>query len=174
MKNFLLVLALSLAVIGAIVSFVGIQKVEKIETTSLDSAAIVQLLESQKNPSFTSVEQVLSYRQAIKKECFIDSVMDAMPVETLTDVVTVLINKKGGATQSDIVEEFRQNKQVYTNLHPTAAQNLPVDNTPPNSTAQDSIDNLLQYVGTTSINYKDTVLNGKPVKMKTVTHVTYE
>ena len=128
MKNFLLILALSLAVIGAIVSFVGMQKVEKIETTSLDSAAIVQLLESQKNPSFTSVEQVLAYRQTLKKECFIDSVMDAMPTETLTDVITVLINKKGSATQADIVEEFRQNKQVYSHLHPTATEN-PAANT---------------------------------------------
>lgn len=173
MKNFLLILALALAVIGAIVSFVGIQKVEKVETTSLDSAAIVKLLKSQTNPSFTSVEQILAYRQDLNKESFIDSVLATMPVETLTDVATVVINKRGSTTQGDIVEEFRQNRQVYTHLHPTATEN-PANTTPPDQAIQDSINAVLQYVGTTSINYKDTVIDGKPVKQKIVTHVTYE
>ena len=170
MKNFLLVLALALGVIGAVVSFVGIQKTEEVEKTYVDSAAVVKLFESQMNPSFTTVEQVLAYKKAVYMRTQEDSIFNTLSPQTLTDVTTVVVNKKGSATPSDIVEEFKKNNGVYDNLHPVATED-----TPPDDKVQNAIDSTINSkVGPMSITYKDTTINGRPAREKTVTSVTYE
>ena len=170
MKNFLLVLALALGVIGAVVSFIGIQKTEKVEETYVDSAAVVKLFESQMNPSFTTVEQVLAYKKAVYMRTQEDSIFNTLSPQTLADVTTVVVNKKGSATPSDIVEEFRRNNGVYDNLHPVATET-----TPPDDKIQHAIDSVIEeQVGPMTITYEDTVINGKPKRKKVVTSVTYE
>lgn len=162
MKNFLLVVALGLAVFCAIVAFATHSKVDKIEKSCLDTTTVLKLSKSE--PTFTSVNDVLQYQQESLLQMEVDSVFNQLEQKTLIDVSTVLLNKGTKCTKKAIVDEFLMNKSVYTNLPQNT--NNEVNETPPNKA--DSTNSSAVY---TSVQYKDTVINGNAAKAEITTRV---
>lgn len=79
-----------------------------------DSSYVAELYNSVANPSFSTVEEVVVYRDLQVEKQQMDSIFLNIPQETLETVAKVVINKHGKATAKSIVQEFLLNqKQVY-------------------------------------------------------------
>lgn len=119
---------------------------------STDSIVQAAQLKDYFNPTFTSVDSVLKYKRQIEKSNIDDSIIRHMPTETLINVSTVLINKSGSFTKSDLVDEYLKSISIYNNL-PTNLTN----------------NGELQRDTSQYISYKDTTINGNKTKVITKT-----
>lgn len=126
---------------------------------------------------FTNVGEAVAFQTCVQEQYVIDSLFRTMPKQTLHQVATVLINKQplGVFTVKDIVDEFRQHKDVYNNLSPeqpapkSEAKSEQADNSQPTST-----EGMQTEVGKVSYNIQDTVINGKKAEIITKTEIHYE
>lgn len=182
MKKALLGLSLVLSIVALILSGFVSYKMDKLVSPEGDKSAYVDslVLESVQNtvnPLFSSVEEVLTFRDLSVEGEAIDNEFNAMPEELLKTVAGTLIKREGHASKRSIVYEYRANRQVYDNL--PSADNKPngpdastgeSSSTEGNSVRKDSVSpqNEVRY------NQHDTVVGGKTYKVRTKTETTYE
>lgn len=182
MKKALLGLSLVLSIVALILAGFASYKMDKLVSPEGDKSAYVDslVLESVQNtvnPLFSSVEEVLTFRDLSVEGEAIDNEFNAMPEELLKTVAGTLIKREGHASKRSIVYEYRANRQVYDNL--PSADNKPngpdaitgeSSSTEGNSVRKDSVSpqNEVRY------NQHDTVVGGKTYKVRTKTETTYE
>ena len=176
MKNFLLGAALVISIVALIAGFASLSGLDRVKKKALDEKAVIQLVQSQSNPEFTSVDQVLVFRSQLSKNTENDSMFIAMGEKTLIDVSSVVINKNKRATQADIINEFKSHPDVYNNLHPTPGTPSRGNNTtsPSIGPDNDEVQVLDPPNTTTEIHYTDTIIDGIKRKVKVVKQMSYE
>ena len=105
---------------------------------SEDSVYNAKQIDDYFNPTFTTIDDVLKYRDKLSKRDFDDSIIRNMPNETLINVSTVLLNKSKIFTQSDIVDEYLRSNTIYDNL-PKQSVDPPKDTLKTSITLKDTI-----------------------------------
>ena len=94
--------------------FLG-QKQKPLTEAAVDS--IVQLnIQEFVNPHFTSVDEVLLYREIDAEGLEISNMFASIPDEVMTNVVGVILKRGSEVSKKSIVYEYRLNRQVYDNL----------------------------------------------------------
>jgi hypothetical protein len=68
------------------------------------------------NPQFSSMYEIVEFRDSKIEEYSIENTFLSMPDEVLTNVSTVCMRKSLKVTMWDIVNEYKKNKDVYDNL----------------------------------------------------------
>lgn len=183
MKKALLGLSLVLSIVALILSGFVSYKMDKFVSPEGDKSAYVDSLVQESvqntvNPLFSSVEEVLTFRDLSVEGEVIDNEFNTMPEELLKTVAGTLIKREQFASKRSIVYEYRANKQVYDNLPTTSQNDKPgpdaitgeSSSTEGNSVRKDSVgpQNEVRY------NQHDTVVGGKTYKVRTKTETTYE
>jgi hypothetical protein len=133
------------------------------------------------NPLFTSVDEVLTFRDLTVEGQGIDDAFNSMPEDILKNVAAVCINRDGHVSKRGIVYEYRANSAVYNNL-PTpdaASQNDTIKVNPNSGTSaggqsyrQDS--SVTLPTNEVSYTQHDTTIGGKTYKVRTKTEKKYE
>lgn len=118
-----------------------------------DSVYVAQLVENYINPSFTSINDVLIYRNNSVEMTQIDELFQSLPEETLRNVTGVCLKQKTSITKRDIVTEYRINKDIYDNLPPAKEEKIIREE---QKTAENKV----------SVTYRTDTVDGKPVKTK--------
>lgn len=94
--------------------FLG-EKQKPLTEAAVDS--IVQLnIQEFVNPHFTSVDEVLLYREMDAEGLEISNTFASIPDEVMTNVVGVLLKRGSEVSKRTIAFEYRLNRQVYDNL----------------------------------------------------------
>ena len=134
------------------------------------------------NPLFTSVDEVLTFRDLTAEGQGIDDAFNLMPEDVLKNVAAVCINRDGHVSKRGIVYEYRANSAVYNNLpaSDTTSQN---DTTTVNPNLVGTSaggkpyrsDSLVTLpTNETTYTQHDTTIGGKTYKVRTRTEKTYE
>ena len=178
MKTFLQLFAAAL--LGAVVSVVGLQIYDHATKQSVDGSGIEMLMDSiasakvadYANPVFNTIDEVISYRDLYTDDKQLDEIFVQLPEEVLKNVAGVCISKWGIVSKREIALQYLEDKQG-SNIY----DNLPVPNTQNNSTDTsttagpgDKPDNIIS----TSYRYRDDTINGKPVKVRIKTEEKIE
>jgi hypothetical protein len=134
-----------------------------------DSIKIAEAVDAVTNPQFISVMDIVEYRENHNTQLEIDSVFFSLPASTIQNVASVLFKKnKTFITKKDIVEEFKRCRSVYENLPEQVTRTVSKDSSAVDKTATD-----LGQRKTTKTT-KDTVINGKAMKLIVETTETLE
>lgn len=141
--------------------------------TSVDSVSVAQHFESIINPQFETVQELIAFQQRTNKGLEIDSIFRTMSPKLLFDVGTVVLHKERYVTKKSVVYEYRANSSVYDNLPSSDTTNIkPIKKVDLQSTDLGSRSNENNIIST-SYSYKDTVINGKTVKILIKTEEKY-
>lgn len=134
--------------------------------TANDSVLVAQQVEAIVNPQFTTVQEIVDFRQQTNEGFTIDSIFRAIPEQVLHNVASVLIKKNGTVDKKSIVEEYRANSAVYDNLPATTQQ--PANTTQEVDLNATDLGNRRSEsdVISTSYQYRTDTINGKPVKIQ--------
>ena len=130
----------------------------------VDSATVSSQIEGYINPQFTSTSAMLEFHAQDVKGYEIDSTFRAMPVEILTNVSNVLLNKSGVVCKKAVVEEYLANRQVYDNLKQPTSTNAAETNTDASDSGDKSTPSDEAFK--TDISYRTDTIDGKPVKVQ--------
>ena len=176
MKKIILFLTLILSLVCAGGLIYEAHQMSNLQEKQIDSATVSNLALDIVNPLFYTVDDVLQYKNTLKEDCYVDSVFAAIDAEILSQVANVVINKQSRCDKYDIIREFREHSDVYLNLkpRPTSTTNTNETEAPEDKPEETGREDVLKLIGTTSVNYQDTIIDGKKVKAKIVTHTTYE
>lgn len=117
-------------------------------TLDADSAFVVKQLNKIGNPTFTNLDDVLTFQNNEGMWRHQDSVFFSIPPETLTKVYSVLEKRGLKITKNSLAAEYEDNYKVYSNL-PTKEEEATNNGIP-------------DIPNTTTV---DTIINGKPVKL---------
>lgn len=168
MKNFILVLALGLAIVATIVAVGVAADVHNIKKDFVDSTAVAEMQSAQVNPEFSTVDDVLQFRYNLITDRSTDSAVIAMSEKTLVDVSTVCLKKKNKIHLHDIVNELLQNRDVYLNLPDTPPSSKPTtDSAAPGTTITPTDGSIAPPEPMSrTVSFKDTIVNGKHVLLK--------
>lgn len=123
-------------------------------TEYVDSVDLYKTLEQTSNPTFKSLDDVSSYYQKEKNARMLDSTFFALPLETVTNVYSVLVRNNVTPTKASIAKEYLDNVRVYSNL--------PKNKDVHESLNDDTSDIPDDIPNTVAI---DTIINGKHVKI---------
>lgn len=123
-------------------------------TEYVDSVDLHKTLEQVSNPTFKSLDDLSGYYQKEKDARMLDSTFFALPLETVTNVYSVLVRNNVTPTKESIAKEYLDNVRVYSNL-------------PKNEDVYESLNNGAPDIpndipNTVTI---DTIINGKHVKI---------
>lgn len=179
MKHFVLGLALVLSVCASILSGFTVYKMDKMslsdDKTSYVDSLVLSSVQNTVNPLFTSVDEVLTFRDMSVEGEAIDSEFNLMPEQLLKIVAGTLIKREGHASKRSIVYEYRANKQIYDNL-PQPNPKSTVDGTTSEASSAGGMPySRLDSVPTeVTYNQHDTTINGKTYKVRTKTEKKYE
>lgn len=141
-------------------------------------SAVAQGVENYINPLFSSVEEVLVFRDLTAEGQAIDDEFNMMPEDVLKNVAAVCIKREGHISKRGIVYEYRANSSVYNNLPTQDAATLKdtVKVNPNSGTSAGGQpygpDTL--PVNETTYTQHDTTIGGKTYKVRTRTEKTYE
>lgn len=124
---------------------------DKSNGVEMDSTIVAEQIEGIVNPQFDNVSAVLTYKDELSTSEYEDSVFRQMSPTMVFNIATVVINRDGFATKTSIVKEYEHGKQIYDGL----PQNIPDSLTHPKQISSE-------------ISSKDTVINGKKVRIKTI------
>lgn len=133
--------------------------------TACDSVMVSQSVDAYVNPQFTSVEEVLDFRQQMHENFTVDSIFRTMPEQVLNNVSSVLLKKSSTIDKKSIVEEYRANSTVYDNLPVPQQSNATTQEIDLGSTDLGSRQNETNVIST-SYQYRTDTINGKPVKIQ--------
>lgn len=165
------ILVLLLVAIGTIAccSLTGCDYFDRNNKTTVDSIQVENYVDAIMNPTFVTVDEVLDFQEQLICNYQCDSVLKTISSKKLTDIATVAIKKHGVITKKDLVREYLNDQTVYDNL-----PNNVVLQTTEQQTEQKE-ENVKQEgaIYETRYNYKDSVIDGKKVKIETKT-VVYE
>ena len=181
MKKTILGLTLVLSICALVLSGLTTYRVDKMSSPDGDQSAYVDSLvlssvQNTVNPLFSSVEEVLTFRDLSVEGESVDSEFNLMPEELLKTVAATIIKREGHASKRSIIYEYRANRQVYDNLpmnddKPHDAITAESSSVEGNSVRKDSISgpkNEVRY------NQHDTLIGDKTYKVRTKTETTYE
>lgn len=132
------------------------------------------------NPLFTSVDEVLTFRDLTVEGQSIDDAFNSMPENVLKNVATVCINRDGHVSKRGIVYEYRTNSAVYNNLpaSDTTSQNDTITVNPNLGTSAGGQpyrpDSASLPMNETTYSQHDTTIGGKNYKVRIKTEKTYE
>lgn len=121
-----------------------------------DSVHVAEIVKSMQEPtSWSSYAELDEYLKKEADNYYNDSVVATLPSDVLENVVNVLIKKNPNEkfTKRDIANEYWKNKSVYDNLP-----------------KKDELLNSKPIHDSISSEFKDTVINGVPVKVLRETH----
>lgn len=135
---------------------------------SSDSVLVTQYINEITNPQFINPTEVMKYRCKQLENKEIDSLITSLPAAVLINVATVLINKNGITTKSQIIDEYRANKSIYENLPDTKSVKPTIVTT--NAQTEDvpvtTVDDTREEKST-AYNSRDTTINGKRYTIQT-------
>ena len=125
---------------------------------------------------FSTPQDVVIYRDRLRKQLQTDSLLLALPDKTLTDVAYKVIKLTGDCTIGNILDEYRNNQAIYDNLPPdnstVVKNNIPISN---NSTSTDEILKIRndgeKKLTSTEYQVKDTTIDGKQATVTTKTEL---
>jgi hypothetical protein len=136
---------------------------------------VKQSVQEAVNPIFSTVDEVLLFREKAVEGLTIEDEFNSLPEEVLKNVATVVIKREGHVSRRGIVYEYRANREIYDNLPAndstetkkqldamTGAANPPS----PGDSAKPA--------GEVQISHRDTTINGKKYKVITTTNIDYE
>lgn len=123
-------------------------------TEYVDSVDLYKTLEQTSNPTFKSLDDVSSYYQKEKNARMLDSTFFALPLETVTNVYSVLVRNNVPPTKTSIAKEYLDNVRVYSNLPKNKDVHESLNDDTPD--IPDDIPNTVTI---------DTIINGKHVKI---------
>lgn len=124
--------------------------------SSEDSVHVAEIVKSMQEPtSWSSYAELDEYLKKEADNYYNDSVVATLPCDVLENVVNVLIKKNPNEkfTKRDIANEYWKNKSVYDNLP-----------------KKDELSSSKPIHDSISSEFKDTVINGVPVKVLRETH----
>ena len=183
MKKLILGLTLVLSICALALSGFTAYKVDKLslsdDKASYVDSLVLSSVQNTVNPLFSSVDEVLTFRDLSVEGESIDNEFNLMPEELLKTVAGTLIKREGHASKRSIVYEYRANRTVYDNLPvPTQDSNdskSATDGTTGASSAGGMPYSRLDTVPT-EVEYSqhDTTINGKTYKVRTKTEKKYE
>lgn len=81
-----------------------------------DSLMVRNMMEAIDNPTFTSVEDVMTYYHGERQYRTQDSIFFSIPQKVIPDIISVLQKNHDPVTKSNIASEFENNKRIYLNL----------------------------------------------------------
>ena len=123
-------------------------------TEYVDSVDLYRTLSQMSNPTFKSLDDVSSYYQKEKDARMLDSTFFALPLETVTNVYSVLVRNNVTPTKASIAKEYLDNVRVYSNLPKNEDIHEAFNNGSPD--IPNDIPNTVTV---------DTIINGKHVKI---------
>lgn len=123
-------------------------------TEYVDSVDLYKTFEQVSNPTFKSLDDVSSYYQKEKDARMLDSTFFALPLETVTNVYSVLVRNNVTPTKESIAKEYLDNVRVYSNLPKNEDIHEAFNNGSPD--IPNDIPNTVTI---------DTIINGKHVKI---------
>ena len=123
-------------------------------TEYVDSVDLYKTLGQMSNPTFKSLDDVSSYYQKEKDARMLDSTFFALPLETVTNVYSVLVRNNVTPTKESIAKEYLDNVRVYSNLPKNEDIYEAFNNGSPD--IPNDIPNTVTV---------DTIINGKHVKI---------
>ena len=123
-------------------------------TEYVDSVDLYRTLSQMSNPTFKSLDDVGSYYQKEKDARMLDSTFFALPLETVTNVYSVLVRNNVTPTKASIAKEYLDNVRVYSNLPKNEDIHEAFNNGSPD--IPNDIPNTVTV---------DTIINGKHVKI---------
>ncbi len=123
-------------------------------TEYIDSTDLCKMLSDMTNPTFKSLDDVSSYYQKGKESRVLDSTFFSLPLETITNVYSVLVRNNVTPTKDNIAKEYLDNLRVYSNLPKSEDVYESLNNGAPD--IPNDIPNTVTV---------DTVINGKHVKI---------
>lgn len=134
---------------------------------SADSTMIAERVEAIINPQFSSVDELIEFRQQTEVGYAIDSTFRVIPEDVLKNVAEVMLKKGVIITKKSVVEEYRAHNGVY--------DNLPVQPSTEIKDSTKSIDLNATDLGTrqdkedvfsTTFRFITDTIDGKPVKVQ--------
>lgn len=183
MKHLILGLALVLSICASILSGFTVYKMDKLslsnDKTSYVDSLVLSSVQNTVNPLFSSVDEVLTFRDMSVEGEAIDNEFNLMPEELLKTVAGTLIKREGHASKRSIIYEYRANRSVYDNL-PVQSQDSDSKNATDGTTGAASSAGGMPYSRLDSVPTKveysqhDTTINGKTYKVRTKTETKYE
>ena len=177
MKTFLQLFAAAL--LGAVVSVVGLQIYDHVTKQSVDGSGIEMLMDSiasakiadYTNPVFNSTDELLSFRDFYVDDKQLDDIFVQLPEQIIQNVAGVCISKNGSVSKRELVLEYLDNQDVYNNLPNVKAADNPAQSV--DTTATDLGDKRNNIIST-SYRYRTDTVNGKPVKIRVTTEEKIE
>lgn len=124
-------------------------KVLTADVVEEDSTAVVDSMNPRTNPEFTSIASLFRYKDHIVAEDIADSVIQYTPNKVLEGVAKVLLYRNNGFTKLDLAKEYLSNPDIYDLVMKDVGTSDPPE------------DNY------SSIQYKDSIIDGKKVKIVT-------
>ena len=125
MKKFIKLLMFALLgalMIGGIATFSSCDKFKDELKSTPDSAQFVEMVTKalpaamQQMYTFNDVTDVMVYRQERQRQAQYDSILLALPDQTIANVISVLSKSSPNYTVSDIINEYNMNRRVYDGL----------------------------------------------------------
>lgn len=163
MKGFTITIAILAIILAGFATVVSLEKVPGL-THAADSAVSVAKAEAAMDVSFTSPGELVIFRDVMAENQEIDKLFLEMPEDVLVQVASVLLKRDGHVTKKSVISEYKAGRNIYDNLKPPSEEYEALKADPP-STA------LIEDV---SYSMKDTIINGKPQKLKVKTVRHYE
>lgn len=127
-----------------------------------DSLYIANAIEEAANPSFSTVQDILSYQQKVIYDYSTDEIFRTMSEEALSNVASICIKKFNQVEKADIVRTYMASKEIFDNL-------------PSSPIAESSkSDTTTQETADVSYRYEVDTVDGKPVYTKVREERTHE
>lgn len=127
-----------------------------------DSLYIANAIEEAANPSFSTVQDILSYQQKVIYDYSTDEIFRTMSEEALSNVASICIKKFNQVEKADIVRTYMASKEIFDNL-------------PSSPIAESSkSDTTTQETADVSYRYEVDTVDGKPVYTKVKEERTHE
>lgn len=133
---------------------------------SSDSTQIASIVKDAINPGFVDTKSMLEARADDITEKAIDSVWLYLPDQVLINVFSTL-KGSGPITKKDIVEHYRNHRDIFDKLPESASK--PVDATATDIGSRQNKDSVFE----TTYNYRTDTVNGKPIKVQIKTEYSY-
>lgn len=127
-----------------------------------DSLYIANAIEEAANPSFSTVQDILSYQQKVIYDYSTDEIFRTMSEEALSNVASICIKKFNQVEKADIVRTYMASKEIFDNLPSSPI----AESSKPDTTTQETAD--------VSYRYEVDTVDGKPVYTKVKEERTHE
>lgn len=89
---------------------------EETEEPENDSAWLYEELQQVTNPTFSSLEEIMVYRQSMIDANTTDSIFVSLSDPIIRNVTAVVLKNYKEVSKASIVDEYLRNKRIYDNL----------------------------------------------------------